>query len=245
MLYIKIIIGILIVVLVYSLYVFLVTKRVVKRSKVLQSSIQPRDYEVTHTSGGSELKVLVTGDSSSVGVGGASHKDSYHYQFLIGQQQFKKIQVRNIAVSGAVAGDVINQIKLVNDNFDIIFVSVGGNDITKLTSKDVYTENLRRIMSLAQKKARSVVLITPGDFISIRLPYPLRVYLSSRSKKVSGWSSEAIKDFNNVLHIDLYKLEGDFFKNSPETYYGRDGFHPSPLGYIEWARLLQQKARGL
>ena len=192
------------------------------------------------------LKAVVIGDSTALGQGTDSVLDSFGYQYLdtFAQKQ-PLIEFTNFAVSGTRIEQVLdNQISQIPSSVDLIFVSVGSNDVTALISKKDFE---LKVDQLAQKlslyKAQVVWLSIP-DFVTVpTLWQPLNFFLSQRAKNFNTSTKnilrEKIKE-KGFIYVDIYNGTRQEFRNNPKKMFAKDNYHPSKEGYKLWAEIINQ-----
>lgn len=188
--------------------------------------------------------ILVMGDSLAFGTG-----DETGDGFGIGLSKLwkdktnKKIQVNNFAVNGAVSTDLFQVASnestlLAITNADIVIISIGGNDITKL--KDVqsnlvynefqgiidnYNSNLKNILNLIRDVNETCMVV----FIGLYNPFGKEI-TTDNIKVLNSWNYETmqiIAEYDNIVFAPTY----DLFKYNITNYLTIDNFHPNADGY--------------
>ncbi|MDA1334705.1 MAG: GDSL-type esterase/lipase family protein [bacterium] len=193
--------------------------------------------------GGPDKKsIFIVGDSASVAVGADDYTGSYHYQYLSKFSDTHTFDVKNFAMSGARTADLdaqFNQIDM-GDRADLMFITIGGNDVTHGTSWKKVELNLRKELVRANAIAETVVLITPGDLGEVKIvPYLIRRYWAARSPFYSELARVVARD-TGTIQVDIFVLSKGLFGESPEIFYAEDLFHPSTEGYKMWADAIEQ-----
>jgi len=213
------------------------------KAKKLIAQTKAVDYEIRRDTPAAAplLKVVVAGDSTAVGVGAGAYQNTYHYQFLNTLTAYRLITVTTVAVSGARAADVAQQLAAAPEA-DLIIMSIGGNDVTHFTADSDFENDLGLALQAAQAKAARVILVTPGDFM--RLPaasLPLRWLWSRKGETFSDISSRVATSIG-VIHADVLERERGqtFSRQQLRAYYAADQFHPSAVGYGQWAVILKE-----
>lgn len=196
----------------------------------------------------SSLKVAAIGDSTGIGQGTDSDTQSFGYQYtqtyLLPNYSF--INYSNFSQSGNFTSDVLqNQIpKVETDKYDIIFVSIGSNDmISSKTNKAEFTKNVSKLVDkLISTKAKIIWLSIP-DFITVpTLLFPLNLYLSNRSKQFNQETTK-ILDTNKLQLIDVYDATRQPFLDNPNKYFSKDKYHPSKDGYNLWVEAIKKQLK--
>lgn len=189
-------------------------------------------------------EILVMGDSLAKGTGDVSGKGFSGY-FIDNYKlkSSKTINVKNIAVNGAISSGLLNivqtsQTKKYIKNSNIIFISIGGNDITQFTTADstaiadkfnVTKSNYLKNLSLILKTIRSNN--TNCKIIFIGLYNPFENYIGDEQLELlNSWNhstEELLSQYSNSVFIPTYEL----FKGNLKNYLAMDGFHPNGTGY--------------
>lgn len=182
---------------------------------------------------GPDLRILVLGDSSAAGVG-ASHQD----EALLGQMRKRFSQTHRVhwqvdAVTGATTADTIKRLQeMPAHKIDVVSVSLGVNDITKLVPLPVWLHRQAAMMDLLRDKFQADVICISGvpqmQYFPL-LPQPLRWVLGCQAER-----------FNRHLRkLVASRPEGRFVEMDFDTdtsLMSDDGFHPGPKIYSEWGR---------
>lgn len=215
------------------------------RQAGLELAAQPKEDTYSIGKGKAVYQVAVIGDSTAFGVGASDFTKTYHYQFLV--QQPGKFQVRNYGVIGARTEDLIDQLNQIQQ-VDLLFISISGNDVTHLTRLDDLSTQLDAALTLAETKADTIILITPGSMGDVGLlPWPLRTILGYRSGQVSNLTKQ-IASTHEVVQVDLFSHSEYSFAQDPKLNFAADLFHPSDAGYALWATAIAadvERAGGL
>lgn len=186
-----------------------------------------------------ELRFVVMGDSTSVGVGTDPENS---FPWLLAEKLGASFRVKLFVVgrSSARAADVA-QVQLpqaISLEPDLLMMEIGANDATHLTSINKVTESIERVVEVTSKLEIVLVVAGPPNMGTTRaFAEPLR--------SLSGWSGqrvqraiEAVVLPKAIPYIDLAAGTGDLFDRDPEKYYSKDMFHPGPDGYALWAEVM-------
>lgn len=191
---------------------------------------------------GAVLKYVALGDSLTAGVGADSFNHSYSY--MVAEKIVKPTQgiiLTPLATPGYKSRDVLSQYveKTIKIQPDIVTVLIGVNDAHGMqpTTKEfasTYGDIVSSLHKSTKAKIYVVAIPTIGSNNIIWQPY--RFYYSSRTRQFN----EIIKDVaqtNGATYIDLYTATLPYAaKNS--TYYSKDEFHPSAVGYAVWSEVI-------
>ncbi|MFA4886770.1 MAG: SGNH/GDSL hydrolase family protein [Candidatus Nanoarchaeia archaeon] len=178
-----------------------------------------------------KLSILFLGDSLQVGVGAVPKKT---IAGLFGKL-YPASHIENHAVTGARTKDVLSQLdRALKERYDLILISVGGNDVIRFTRKSHVEKELKKLIDTVKKRSKKVVLSMCGriDYVP-QLPASLKKHYKVRQNELNELFIKIAKE-KSVLFIDLLndELINIPFRDSPEIYFGKDGFHPAAKGYV-------------
>ncbi len=217
-------------IVVVIIYDFVNTRRLIAIGVNLANIGQPFAATPPHA----EKQILIVGDSSGVGVGSATPAGSIAGR--IGND-FPNAQITNLSVSGSKTGELLSTLQnlSVNQNYDLMVIQIGGNDIVRVTQLDDLKHQLTEVLEIAKQHANQVVLLTCGNVgTSQLLPFGTRWYFTLRTKQVRRLFM-AVTSEAGVHYVDLYRKRADDpWAHDPKKYYAPDMFHPSADGYGDW-----------
>lgn len=183
-------------------------------------------------SGGS--RILILGDSTAVGTGASHSEDSIAGRLA---HDFPNAEIVNLGKNGGLISDVTKQINSVkHEKFDLIIISVGGNDVWSLTSLNSIGTNLNYIFSTATTMNQGKVFFLLYNNIGDAPIFPgfIRFFLKNRCNKIHN-RIIITADFREIPVIKLFTEDTDNpFIKSPATLFAKDGIHPSSSGYGLW-----------
>jgi len=182
---------------------------------------------------GDPMRLLAVGDSIIAGVGAENLSGS-----LVGQtaSALAEVLVRRVdwsahGLSGANTATVIREmLPLVpTDPADVVLVSVGVNDVTKMNSIAGWKRDLTHLVKeLRQHSPYALVVLMGlppmGHFPA--LPQPLRALIGMRATHFDEIMRNYADTDESLMHIPLHLVP------DPQQFCS-DGFHPSELGYRE------------
>jgi lysophospholipase L1-like esterase len=175
-------------------------------------------------------RVLLLGDSTGVGVGCESSRQSIAAR-LAGEHP--GAHVTNLCVSGARVEDVLDiAAALPAEPVDLVIVLAGGNDVLRWTRLDRLQANTLALQRLLRARARHVVWAGMANLgrAPLFLP-PFSWLLSARARRVSRLLHRCAQR-SGVWFIDFFRdAPADPFSAQPALYYGSDGIHPSGAAY--------------
>ena len=186
---------------------------------------------------GEPLRFVVLGDSTAAGLGAGSPEHAYATVLSerLGKRGWR-VELLAHGESGARVRDVlVDQTPLAEAaDADLVFVGIGANDATHLTSLG----NIRRDMSQALDRlldtGATVVVAGPPDMRAHAWLEPLRSIVGWRGRQIAG-AIEEVATERDVPVVPLAELAGPYFARNPEDAYAADDFHPGPGGYRAWA----------
>lgn len=192
---------------------------------------------------GPKLKYLAAGDSTVLGRGASTVEKTYPYQIAEYLAQDHKVVYKNIGVSGARLHDLKEKQlpEIIAFQPDIITISIGGNDVDRLASKDYVLTNLNFIISeLTTKTQAKIYIANMPNFTGAQLlPHPYVWLIEKRSKPIN----QAISQLKNK-RVTIANVH-DFFSDhlDIESTYSADYFHPNDFGYQLWTKAFVEKIK--
>jgi lysophospholipase L1-like esterase len=186
---------------------------------------------------GSLCRVLVAGDSGAAGVGVATQDEALCGQLVLRLSQHHTVEWCVLAVNGL---DSPGLVKLLDDTtisrFDVVILSIGANDVTCLCAPQRWVQWQTQLAEIIAYRFAPNLLVhsaVPPMHACMALPQPLRWFLGR-------WARE----MNVLLSGLLFGQKRRTMHWHPETTtltgMAADGFHPSSLGYAQWAEGLSQ-----
>jgi lysophospholipase L1-like esterase len=179
-----------------------------------------------------KMRILIIGDSTIVGTGADDPKKSL--AGLVGKT-FPQATLINRGINGRKAKSLRKEIESLNENFDLIMLHIGGNDIVRFTPLNELENDVNALLIAAKKKASKVTLTSSGNLgTALLLPFSIRWIFTKRTLKVREIFMRVAKN-NDIMYIDLFReAKVDPFHTEPDIYYAKDYFHPSSIGYALW-----------
>jgi lysophospholipase L1-like esterase len=185
---------------------------------------------------GKPVRLLAIGDSIVAGVGASDYSKALVGQLAkaLANMRGDRVSWQAIGVSGYDAAEVSERLVpgLDDGPFDYIFVSVGVNDVTGLTSVRKWRRNLSLLLDkLATHSPEAVIAVAgiPPLHGFPLLPQPLRAVFGMRGRVFDGIARAVAESKQNVLHLPLD------FDPHPDKF-AADGYHPSEESYPEFGR---------
>jgi lysophospholipase L1-like esterase len=204
------------------------TKRAIPR---LPDAARPWNGNIE---GDDPVSILVLGDSTAAGVGADTQDDALpgNLARALSSEWERGVSWRAIGENGATTSDIVRRYldEASDQQYDIIFISIGANDALKLRSARAFRRNfgaiVRRLRSVSPK-ALILVSCLPGFSQFVALPNPLRWALHLHAQSLEAVARQFVRSEPGVLMSPpAPTYTTDFFAS--------DRFHPSPTGYREW-----------
>jgi lysophospholipase L1-like esterase len=182
-------------------------------------------------------RILVAGDSTGYGTGASSE-----YGSIAGRigGQFKQYAIENISKNGLTLSGLSSRLAELapSDEFEIIVLQIGGNDVLRKTPIDEVKISLQKVFDTAHLHTQKIVVISSGNVGGAALFSP---YGSPKSKEYEMQTLKVREAFmvlakkNNAHYVDLFvEPKDDVFMQEPKKYLAIDGLHPSSDGYAVW-----------
>ena len=186
---------------------------------------------------GTPLTFAVLGDSTAAGVGAGM--PSRAYPELLAERlgsSGRRVHLVALGVSGARTRDVlVSQLpQALEAGPDLVFIGIGANDATHLTSVTEVEADMRAILGRLRESGATVVVAGAPDMRVAAFLEPLRSIVAWRGRAVSS-AIEAAAAASSVPFVPLAERTGHFFAEDPGRFYSDDLFHPGPAGYALWA----------
>lgn len=180
------------------------------------------------------LRLLLLGESTVAGVGVASQQQALAGQLAaqLAQRLGRSVEWQAIGSNGARARDCLSALMpRVQEYSDLAVLVLGVNDTTHLTTRWRWRREIGQLLESLQARSQRLLLcgVPPvGEFAA--LPQPLRGWFGLRASLLDGDLRDLARR-KNCLHVPV--VAG----LQPELL-AADGYHPSALGYRQWAGLL-------
>lgn len=188
--------------------------------------------------------ILVLGDSLAKGTGDEKGLGfPGYFEGFWKTKTSKEIKISNLAINGDVSSGLLKVIQEPQTisyikSSDMIFISIGGNEISKLKNMDIassttkikdientYLNNLKLIFKVIRTNNSSSMVV----FIGLYNPFG-KDLTPDKVTILNEWnfqSQELISLDSNALFIPTY----DLFKYNSGDYLAADNFHPNSTGY--------------
>lgn len=187
-------------------------------------------------SGEEEFRILGLGDSVIAGTGLSDIQDSVTAQLaqaFAERNAAMRYSWQAMGVNGDALSDLLQKAQsLPPGRFDLIVVSVGVNDVTRLTGLLRWQLQLTQLIPLLTSKAERLVFlgIPPMQFFTA-LPWPLRWVLGIRAAMLDKSLRQAADLVPGVYWLQLgLKFDAEHL--------AEDGYHPNEVACREMAEHL-------
>ncbi|HLY84726.1 MAG TPA: GDSL-type esterase/lipase family protein [Acidimicrobiales bacterium] len=175
------------------------------------------------------------GDSTAAGVGASGAAGALPRQ--VADQLARPVRLTVLARSGARVADVLRtQVPaMAGMKPNIVFISVGANDATHLTSRAHFRRDYARVLAgLPTGDGQVVLLGVPDLGAPPRLAQPLRALAGWRGRALDA-DVRALAVRTHARYADIARRTGPAFRRHPGVYFAADRYHPDDAGYRLWA----------
>ncbi|MBA4248618.1 MAG: SGNH hydrolase [Microbacterium sp.] len=181
------------------------------------------------------LHLLVIGDSTAAGVG-VDHADlglGGRLAEALAARTGRTVHWRAAGRNGATASDLVRQYltPALHGPTDLVFLTVGANDALALRSANAFRRDVRCILErtfAAHPEAALLMSSLPAFFRFQLLPEPLRRSLYRHSQSLER---EARQLVSAAPRAHMSPPPPPY----TEGFFASDEFHPSAIGYKDWA----------
>lgn len=186
-----------------------------------------------------ELKVAVLGDSSVTAPGVAGPDETWVRLICERLAADRHVVLRSFAVGGSMAHDLVgDQLQPALDfEPDVVFVSVGGNDLIKGVSKRRFALNLDMLVGRLSHSDAVIIQSGLGDLGTIpRLMPPLRNLISRRSAAFDQIHKVVASRYGT--HVVEQRSDSLDVWYEDRSLWSPDLFHVSARGHERWANVI-------
>jgi lysophospholipase L1-like esterase len=186
--------------------------------------------------------VVWLGDSTGAGIGATGPPGTLPEQAAaaIG----RPVSMTVLARSGDRVADVLHHQlpALAPIRPTVVFITVGANDTTHLTSRGAFRRDYERVLAgLPSTVRRTVILGVPDMGSPPRLAQPLRAVAGWRGRSLDTDVRRLAALTPRAVYVDIAGKTGPAFRAHPATYFAPDRFHPNDAGYGLWARAVAEE----
>jgi acyl-CoA thioesterase I len=181
------------------------------------------------------------GDSTSAGVGASSPDLTVPRRVAVATQRGVNLTV--LSVSGATIQDAVEEQlpALTELDPDVVFIGIGNNDVTHLSSKDTVRRGMREILDqVSAVEPREIVVLGIAEFGGTPLlAQPLRWLAGVRTHQLDEVVRSVAAEYG-ATYVPIADLTAEGFAADPEGTHAEDRFHPSDAGYALWVEAIVQ-----
>ncbi len=183
--------------------------------------IQPNADAIPHAI----IRIIGIGDSVIAGVGVESMKNSLTAEIAkqIANESGRDVEWSAHGVNGDRVRDILEKVPgIPASNVDLVIISVGVNDVTRLTSVTRWQFEITALIAALRERfgAPIVFLGLPPMGRFSGLPQPLRFAMGVRSELLDSMLKNAASVIDDVYWSDS-------FSAFDEAHVARDGYHPN------------------
>ncbi|GAA0379109.1 SGNH/GDSL hydrolase family protein [Microbispora corallina] len=187
---------------------------------------------------GEPLRMVVLGDSTSVGLGMTRPQDTPAVVIALGLAAVAERPVRLTVVgrSGAESVHLGDQVeRVLEERPEIAVIFVGANDVTTATPPARAVHHLQKAVRRLRDTGAEVVVGTCPDLGTVRpIAQPLRWVTRRWSRQLAAAQTVAVVEAGGRT-VAFADLLGPEFDANPAEMFGPDRFHPSARGYLQAA----------
>lgn len=187
---------------------------------------------------GAPLELVVLGESTTAGVGVASHDLGLAGSTAraLARRLDRSVHWRALGVNGFKAASVRRELvpRIPERAAELVVIALGVNDTVKLTPPRRWQRELGALIDAARERTgpcQVVLAAVPplGHFPA--LPRPLRWTLGLRARELDRLARELARTMPEVYHVPFTPAD------EPDLF-APDGYHPSERGYAMWGEIL-------
>lgn len=215
-----------------AVFVFTVTLLGIEILRATRGSDVPDAPVFADTSKPDQPTITWLGDSTFAGVGATRWETTVAAR--VDHEIPHKVDLR--AESGAKVKDVLEN-QLDDLKADIVIISVGANDTTRLTRMSDFESNYETLLKSLPENAKVICLGVPDIGSATRLDQPLRAIVGEIGEHFSTRIRSACEKHDGTF-LDIATATGPKFRSDPNKYLASDKYHPSDAGQKLWAEAI-------
>jgi lysophospholipase L1-like esterase len=187
--------------------------------------------------GAREVRLLVVGESSAVGVGVRRYEETLaaHIAAIYSERAQCVVHWAAVGQAGATVDRLLSLLAQQPPEAlkaDIVVMAIGVNDVLRLRSPWSWRRSLRSLIDLLEVSTGCQLMLLspiPPLWKFALLPVPLRYFVGTQALMLDLVSQTVVARDARVRHLSIPLLD-------QSTMLCEDRFHPSSCGYREWAR---------
>jgi len=196
--------------------------------------------EGTVAGAGEPLRLIALGESTVAGVGARTHETGLAGQLALALSRDlqQSVEWAVVARSGINARKSRAELvpKLTGRQADVVMIALGVNDSIELHTARQWASEVEGLIGDVRAQVGDALVLLSGvpplDYFPA-LPQPLSFVLGARSAALERASVDLVKNLKRVIYVP-FRIE----RERCDDLFCDDGFHPSELGYTEWAEQL-------
>src|SRR5436305_8753080 len=180
------------------------------------------------------------GDSTGAGVGAKQGGGYVARIFERIRKERPPSRLNNLCVSGATTDDVLRrQLRpAINSHPTLVTLGIGINDIGHGLSVETFARNYAEIVKQLKEETSARLVVTNIPDISLAPVVPVNARDETRRRvQLFNEKIEAIARQYGLFVVDVYSETHNIIPSHAE-FFSEDGFHPSALGYTQWAEIM-------
>ena len=189
---------------------------------------------------GEPLRLIALGESTVAGVGARTHETGLAGQLAcaISRDAQRSVEWIVVARSGINARDSRAELvpQLSSRHADVVMIALGVNDAIEFHTSKRWASDLEALIGDVRAQVGDALVLLAGvpplDHFPA-LPQPLSFVLGARSAALGRASIAMVEKLKRVVYVP-FRIE----RERCNDLFCADGFHPSELGYSEWAEQL-------
>jgi lysophospholipase L1-like esterase len=198
--------------------------------------------EGTIAGSGEPIRLIALGESTVAGVGAATHETALTGQLAqaLSRRSQRRVDWLVVARSGINARKCLADLvpRLSGRRADVVLIALGVNDSIEFHSARRWASDLERLIAAIRGEVGDPLVLLAGvpplDCFPV-LRQPLSFALGARSAALGRASVAVAEKMKQVVHVP-FQIE----KRDASQLFCADGFHPSELGYSQWAEQLAE-----
>jgi lysophospholipase L1-like esterase len=196
--------------------------------------------EGTVTGAGEPLRLIAFGESTVAGMGARTHETALAGQLALALNRATQRSIDWLVVARSGINARQSRLELVPQlagrSADVVMIALGVNDSIEFHTARRWSADIEQLIADVRKEVGDALVLLAGvpplDYFPA-LPQPLSFVLGARSASLERASLELVKKLKRVVYVPFLIEREDC-----DELFCSDGFHPSELGYSEWAKQL-------
>jgi lysophospholipase L1-like esterase len=199
---------------------------------------EPPGCRAGTTGHGSLVRLLVAGDSGAAGVGAPTQEQALCGHLVRRLGRHHTVQWCVLAVNGLDSPGLLRLLQdTPSEHFDVVVLSMGANDATRLCAPLQWARWQTRLAELIDLRFAPALLVhsaVPPMHACLALPQPLRWFMGH-------WARQMNQSLAGVLNEQAGRAMHWHPETTTSVGMAADGIHPSAKGYALWAAGLSRR----